>query len=45
MNILRGLFGDANFSKPIMPFVPSALKLAFQGLKALDWGVSFILFF
>ncbi|CAL8123751.1 unnamed protein product [Orchesella dallaii] len=38
MNVLRGLFRDASFSAAIMPFVPHGLKMAFRGLKSLDWN-------
>lgn len=37
MNVLRGLFRDASFSAPMMPFVPHGLKMAFHGLKSRDW--------
>lgn len=37
MNVLRGLYRDANFSSAMMPFVPHGLKMAFRGLKSSDW--------
>jgi hypothetical protein len=39
MNVLRGLFRDANFSKAMMPFVPEGLRIAFRGLKSEFWTV------
>ncbi|ODN04552.1 Thyroid adenoma-associated protein [Orchesella cincta] len=33
----KGLFRDASFSAAIMPFVPHGLKMAFRGLKSMDW--------